>query len=59
MSAVLLAGGVEAGGPTSSIQHGKARSDDLRLFEDMLLDPSVPASFRQEAALRLIRIGSE
>ncbi len=59
MSAVLLAGGVEAGGPASSIQLGEARSDDLRLFEDMLLDPSVPASFRQEAALRLIRIGSE
>ncbi len=35
------------------------RSDDLRWFEAMLVDPAVPSAYRQDAALRLIRGGSE
>jgi hypothetical protein len=45
--------------PGGSTQARGTRSDDVRWFEEMLLDPSVPASYRQEAALRLIRSGTE
>ncbi len=34
-------------------------SDDLRWLETLLLDPSVPSSYRQTAAVRLVRDGSE
>lgn len=36
-----------------------ARSEDLGLFEQMLVDPSVPTTFRQEAAVRIARTGSD
>ncbi len=69
-ASVLAAGcaGAMAGSPVSLTGGGSsvvtpqarsARADDVRWFEEMLLDPSVPASYRQDAALRLIRSGSE
>ena len=36
-----------------------SRSEDLRWFEAMLVDPAVPTAYRQDAAVRLIRSGSE
>lgn len=33
--------------------------DDLRLFEEMLVDPSVPDTFRREAAIRIARTGTD
>ncbi len=54
---VSLAG---AGDPSGAATQARGtRSDDLRWFEEMLLDSAVPAPYRQDAALRLIRSGTE
>jgi hypothetical protein len=53
--------GVIGGGVASRLSPGEVdpRSDDLRWFETMLVDPGVPPTYRQDAASRLIRGGSE
>ncbi len=70
--ASLLSGCVDASAATAGIalessrrgsepntQASSPRTEDLRWFEQMLLDADLPAGYRQDAGLRLVRAGSE